>query len=108
MARVGVGASCIYPLLGCRVQPSWSFVGTDIDLDSIASSRLNVCNNGLEGSIELVRACWCVHISTYVCARLHVRACMRAGVLYIYVCVCARALVCMHSNWGVTIGLQNF
>lgn len=25
---IGVGGSCIYPLLGCRLFPEWNFIGT--------------------------------------------------------------------------------
>lgn len=35
----GTGASAIYPLLGCALNPNWSFLGTDIDLESIKHSQ---------------------------------------------------------------------
>lgn len=35
---IGTGASCIYPLLGAT-EYGWSFVGTDIDQESISSSQ---------------------------------------------------------------------
>jgi 23S rRNA (adenine1618-N6)-methyltransferase len=35
---IGVGASCVYPLIG-NAEYGWSFVGTDVDLDSVAWAR---------------------------------------------------------------------
>ncbi|KAG1740617.1 S-adenosyl-L-methionine dependent methyltransferase [Suillus lakei] len=32
---IGTGASAIYPLLACRIEPTWSFVATDIDERSL-------------------------------------------------------------------------
>ena len=50
---IGVGASCIYPLLGVRSQPGWKFLGSDINKSSLESARENVKRNGLEGNIEV-------------------------------------------------------
>ena len=50
---IGTGASCIYPLLGCR-QRDWSFVGTDIDSKSLEYAKRNVQLNDLSGRIQLV------------------------------------------------------
>ena len=39
----GTGASCIYPLLGCRVSPSWKFIATgrvDTDGQGMSSDGL--------------------------------------------------------------------
>lgn len=50
---VGVGANCIYPILGA-IDYGWRFVGTDIDPDAIASARQIVAANPtLRGRIEL-------------------------------------------------------
>lgn len=49
---VGVGANCIYPLIGSKAL-SWSFVGSDIDKTSFESAKQNVINNHLSGSIEI-------------------------------------------------------
>jgi 23S rRNA (adenine1618-N6)-methyltransferase len=35
---IGVGAGCVYPIIG-RCEYGWSFVGSDIDADAIASSQ---------------------------------------------------------------------
>lgn len=80
----GTGASAIYPLLGCRTDPRWSFVATgvlpyfyimllydntlyhftrngwapfeDIDEKSLSFARLNVRRNGLEGRISVMQS----------------------------------------------------
>lgn len=49
---IGTGATCIYPLLGVSVY-DWSFVGTDIELDSLDSAQDIIDDNGLDSNIEL-------------------------------------------------------
>lgn len=49
---IGTGATCIYPLLGVA-QFNWSFVATDIDLDSLDSAQDIIDDNQLESKIEL-------------------------------------------------------
>lgn len=49
---IGVGANCIYPLLG-QAEYGWSFVGSDIDADALQSASANVRANRLEVLIEL-------------------------------------------------------
>ncbi|MCL7715880.1 23S rRNA (adenine(1618)-N(6))-methyltransferase RlmF [Stenotrophomonas mori] len=51
---IGVGANCIYPLLG-QAEYGWRFVGSDIDTVALQSARANVQANGLEAQIELRR-----------------------------------------------------
>lgn len=53
---IGTGASCIYPLLGCRLHPDWSFIATDIDDTSLESAMQNVDTNNLESRVELRQA----------------------------------------------------
>uniref|UniRef100_UPI0040498114 23S rRNA (adenine(1618)-N(6))-methyltransferase RlmF n=1 Tax=Flavobacterium sp. TaxID=239 RepID=UPI0040498114 len=49
---LGVGASCIYPIIGV-IEYGWRFIGSDIDPKSIASSQEIVnANPTLEGKIE--------------------------------------------------------
>lgn len=50
---IGVGANCIYPIIGCR-EYGWSFTGTDIDLVSlkVAGEIIN-SNSNLTGKIDL-------------------------------------------------------
>ncbi|MBD1585811.1 23S rRNA (adenine(1618)-N(6))-methyltransferase RlmF [Pseudomonas typographi] len=49
---VGVGANCIYPLLG-HADYRWAFVGSDIDSVALASARTLAQANGLAKTIEL-------------------------------------------------------
>ncbi|WP_266203595.1 23S rRNA (adenine(1618)-N(6))-methyltransferase RlmF [Pontibacter kalidii] len=50
---VGVGASCIYPIIGNK-EYGWSFIGADIDPVSIHSSNNIVqANPSLQGNVEL-------------------------------------------------------
>lgn len=50
---IGVGANCIYPIIGCT-EYGWTFVGTDIDPVSIENARKIVtCNPVLAHQIEL-------------------------------------------------------
>jgi 23S rRNA (adenine1618-N6)-methyltransferase len=50
---IGVGASCIYPIIGI-IEYGWSFIGTDIDPISIASSNKIIDENPvLKDHIEL-------------------------------------------------------
>lgn len=52
---IGVGASCIYPLLGCAVRPNWKFFGTDIDEKSFTYAEGNVTENYMDDRICLYR-----------------------------------------------------
>jgi len=49
---IGVGANCIYPLIGQR-EYGWQFVGTEIDAVAIANAQRIVDANGLGESITL-------------------------------------------------------
>lgn len=49
---IGVGASCIYPLLGNSIY-NWSFVGSDIDEKSLQIAQKIIDKNNLENVIEL-------------------------------------------------------
>ena len=49
---IGTGATCIYPLLGTSVF-DWSFVATDIDLDSLDVAQDIIDDNNLTEKIEL-------------------------------------------------------
>mmetsp|Transcript_2069 Transcript_2069/g.8157 ORF Transcript_2069/g.8157 Transcript_2069/m.8157 type:complete len:393 (-) Transcript_2069:1443-2621(-) len=52
---VGTGASCIYPLLGCRVlDQSYRFIAIDNDCQALTSASENVSRNSLQARI-LVR-----------------------------------------------------
>lgn len=45
---IGTGPSCIYPMLGVRLFPSWQFVATDTDAQAVACARENCRANGLK------------------------------------------------------------
>lgn len=47
---IGVGANCIYPLLGAR-EYGWRFVGSDIDPVSVKAASLLASSNGLASQI---------------------------------------------------------
>ena len=50
---IGVGASCIYPIIGVT-EYGWSFIGSDIDQNSVESATNIVnSNTNLEGKIDL-------------------------------------------------------
>ncbi|MDB9961642.1 23S rRNA (adenine(1618)-N(6))-methyltransferase RlmF [Oceanihabitans sp.] len=49
---VGIGATCIYPLLG-HSEYNWSFVGTDIDPKSLANAQMIIDKNGLSKVVEI-------------------------------------------------------
>jgi 23S rRNA (adenine1618-N6)-methyltransferase len=51
---IGVGASCIYPLIG-HAEYGWRFLGADIDPQALASAQRIVDANGLAETIELRR-----------------------------------------------------
>ena len=52
---VGVGASCIYPILGTR-EYGWRFVGTDVDATALrVAKQIVAANPGLAGAVELRR-----------------------------------------------------
>lgn len=50
---VGVGASCVYPLLGHKMF-GWRFIGSDIDPDSILKASRNISKNNLQHFITTV------------------------------------------------------
>ena len=50
---IGVGANCIYPILGSQIY-NWKMVGSDIDLNAIASAKNNVSlTKDLSKTIEI-------------------------------------------------------
>jgi 23S rRNA (adenine1618-N6)-methyltransferase len=49
---IGVGANCIYPLIGHR-EYGWRFVGTDINPQAISIAKGIVAQNGLQDAIEI-------------------------------------------------------
>lgn len=53
---IGVGASCIYPLLGCAVRANWRFGGTDVDETSLGHAQKQVVLNDMQSRIRLKKA----------------------------------------------------
>ncbi|MFO7721047.1 MAG: 23S rRNA (adenine(1618)-N(6))-methyltransferase RlmF [Gillisia sp.] len=50
---IGVGANCIYPILGARIY-NWNMTGSDISLNSVNAAKANVtANPGLTNFIEI-------------------------------------------------------
>ena len=49
---VGVGANCIYPLIG-QAEYGWSFIGSEIDQGAVESATKIVNQNHLHVQIEL-------------------------------------------------------
>eukprot|EP01080_Neovahlkampfia_damariscottae_P009629 gene9629-1833_t len=51
---IGVGSSCIYPLLGNSIY-GWKFLGTEIDKESVKFSNENIKRNNLEKEIKIIQ-----------------------------------------------------
>jgi 23S rRNA (adenine1618-N6)-methyltransferase len=49
---IGVGANCIYPLIGNK-EYDWSFVGSDIDQLALDAAQKIVADNGLQNEIQI-------------------------------------------------------
>ncbi|GMH93090.1 hypothetical protein TrST_g13716 [Triparma strigata] len=50
---IGTGASCIYPLLGCRAF-GWEFLASDVDPSSVRSAGDILERNGMKEQVEVV------------------------------------------------------
>ncbi|KAI8050199.1 hypothetical protein BDF22DRAFT_778014 [Syncephalis plumigaleata] len=53
---IGTGASCIYPLLGCRLHDTWQFMATELQERLVEIARENIDRNELTLQINLVQA----------------------------------------------------
>ncbi|KAG6856825.1 hypothetical protein H0H87_000300 [Tephrocybe sp. NHM501043] len=51
----GTGASAIYPLLACSLEPSWKFIATELDPESYTHAEANVRVNRLDDRIRVVK-----------------------------------------------------
>lgn len=49
---IGVGANCIYPLIGHQAY-GWRFTGTDMNEEAVVSARNIVAKNDLEAAIDI-------------------------------------------------------
>lgn len=52
---IGTGASCIFPILGCHRNPSWSFLGVEADQKSYSVAVENVQKNFMDDRIKVVK-----------------------------------------------------
>jgi 23S rRNA A1618 N6-methylase RlmF len=65
---IGVGSSCIYPLLGYK-QFGWKFTGSDIDKKSAENAKKNILNNKndiSDGFITIVEVQPCINIQELI------------------------------------------
>lgn len=53
---IGCGASCIFPLIGCKLHAGWKFIATDIAAASIQAAKAIVNDNRLENRIILLQS----------------------------------------------------
>ncbi|KAJ7599347.1 S-adenosyl-L-methionine dependent methyltransferase [Mycena floridula] len=53
---IGTGASAIYPLLACKLEPLWTLDATDIDETSLIHARANVQRNQLQDRIVILQS----------------------------------------------------
>ena len=49
---IGTGATCIFPLLGCKVY-NWQFVATDVDVLALKNAQTIIDKNSLSATVEL-------------------------------------------------------
>lgn len=52
---IGSGASCIFPILGCHRNPTWSFIGVEADTRSYSVAVENVQKNYMEERIRMIK-----------------------------------------------------
>uniref|UniRef100_A0A6G1SP69 U6 snRNA m(6)A methyltransferase n=1 Tax=Aceria tosichella TaxID=561515 RepID=A0A6G1SP69_9ACAR len=52
---IGTGASCIFPILSCHRNPSWSFIGVEADQKSFSVAVENVQKNFMDDRIKVVK-----------------------------------------------------
>ena len=51
---IGVGASCIYPILAATMNKSWKMLGLEVDSENIEFASKNVENNNLKDRITVI------------------------------------------------------
>nr|CAB3263768.1 T-box-containing protein 2-like [Phallusia mammillata] len=50
---IGCGSSCIYPLLGVKLNDNWTFIASEIDAKNFEYAQRNVTTNGLSERVLL-------------------------------------------------------
>ena len=98
----GTGASCIYPLLGAKLN-GWRFLATEIDQESVTYALGNVQRNAMGDKIKgELCMCVCVYVCVYVCGVCMCVVCVCVWCVYVcicvwcvYVCMCVCAYCCV-------------
>ena len=54
---MGVSASCIYPIMGCKCAGWTRVLGSDIDPSSLAIAHMNLKANNMVSQVHLVQVC---------------------------------------------------
>lgn len=52
---IGTGASCIFPILSCHRNPTWSFIGVEADAKSYSVALENVQKNFMDERIRMMK-----------------------------------------------------
>lgn len=52
---IGTGASCIFPILSCHRNPTWSFIGVEADSRSFSVAVENVQKNFMDEKIRMLK-----------------------------------------------------
>lgn len=52
---IGTGASCIFPILSCHRNPTWSFIGVEADAKSHSIAVENVQKNFMDDKIRMLK-----------------------------------------------------
>lgn len=52
---IGAGSSCVYAMMGCRMNSHWRFLATEIDGKNFANAKANVSQNCLTTSITVIK-----------------------------------------------------
>lgn len=52
---IGTGASCIFPILSCHRNPTWSFIGVEADTKSYTVALDNVRKNFMDDRISMIK-----------------------------------------------------
>lgn len=52
---IGTGASCIFPILSCHRNPTWSFIGVEADAKSFSVALENVQKNFMDERIRMIK-----------------------------------------------------
>ncbi|KAI8897958.1 ribosomal RNA large subunit methyltransferase F-like protein [Globomyces pollinis-pini] len=51
---IGIGASCIYPILGCKTNSNWNFLGLEVDERNLEFAEDNIKRNKLNENDRII------------------------------------------------------